>query len=799
MGSSMIGESRIHTLRSLEAATVSDPIGRIAFVGNYQPRQCGIATFTTDLAAAFANAYPHSSLMVLPMNDRVEEYDYPAEVRFEIPDRDLEAYRRAADFLNISNVDMISLQHEYGIYGGEAGEFILTLMKNVRAPIVTTLHTVLEEPSAQQRRVIQEMTRYTERFVVMSDRAVDYLRRIYGVDPARVDFIPHGIPDVPFVDPSFYKDQFGVESRKVMLTFGLLSPGKGIEYVIEAMPRIIARHPDLVYLVVGATHPHVREHEGESYRLTLRQMAEQLGVSDHLVFHDRFVSLEELLCFIGAADIYVTPYLNREQITSGTLAYASGAGKAVVSTPYWYAQELLADGRGVLVPFRDAASIGDAVNNLLNDDVARNTMRKKAYQHARGMVWPAVATRYMDCFHTARLNRHATVRRLSTASRSPELPEVRLDHLLAMTDDTGMFQHAIGCVPNYAEGYTIDDNARALIVALMLEDEARPLAAHAEALERRYLAFINFCFDRNLRQFHNFVSYDRRWLDDVGSQDSNGRTLWALGMMVGRSRNQAMRNVAAGLFTQAYPAAREFSHPRSWAFAMVGIQEYLRTLSGDLEMKRLRLELAQRLFDLYSSNHDSGWRWFEPYLSYANAKLPHALLMAGHWTGNTAWRDAALDSLYWLVSNQVSSAGHFEPVGCGEVWRKGEPKPRFDQQPLESQATTSACLEAYCVTHEEFWLKEANRAFQWFLGRNHLGVAIYDSQSGGCRDGLHPDRYNANEGAESSLAFLLSLLELRRFRQQSELEREGSDERSHSDACGDIALGATASGTVSAG
>ena len=772
----MIGEPRMEAMNR-RVTPMADPIRSLAFVGTYVPRQCGIGTFTNDLATAFSVAHPNVDIMVVPVNDRVEGYEYPDEVRFAIDDKDLDDYRRASDFLNISNVDMVCVQHEFGIYGGESGDFILTLLKNVRAPIVMTLHTVLEDPNPSQMRVMTEMARYCERFVVMSNRAVDYLKRVYHIDESRIDFIHHGIPDVPFVDTSYYKDQFGVESRRVLLTFGLLSPGKGIEYVIEALPKIAKENPNVTYMVVGATHPHVRMRDGEAYRMSLRQLAERLGVSDHLVFHDHFVTLEELISFIGAADAYVTPYLNREQITSGTLAYAVGAGKAVISTSYWHAEELLADGRGILVPFRDAEAIADKVNSVFGDDVARNTMRKKAYQYGRNMVWPAVASRYMEAFYSARMNRHVVPRRDAPMARGPELPEIQLDHLLALTDDTGLFQHAIFTIPNYAEGYTLDDNARGLVVAVLLEEESRPFDTHSTLLQRRYLAFMRFCFDHKIHRFHNFVSYDRRWLDEVGSQDSQARALWALGTVVGRSTQTALRSMAAQLFTLAYPAIQDFREPRSWAFAIVGIQEYLRTLSGDLQMKRLRLELAQRLFDLHQMHSSSEWNWFEPFLSYANAKLPHALLMAGHWTGTGAWRDAGLESLDWLMKQQTGEGGVFEPVGSDRVWRRGESKPRFDQQPIEAHASCSACLEAYRITHEQQWLKEAERAFQWFLGRNHLNVAPYDSQTGGCRDGLHPDRFNENEGAESTLAYLMSLLEMRRFRQHTELKRGSIDER----------------------
>lgn len=791
-GGSMIGESRESLENNMH--TSADPIRSLAFVGTYEPRRCGIATFTADLARSFSAAHPSVDVMVLPMNDSVAGYEYPPEVRFELADRDLESYRRAADFLNISNVDMVCLQHEFGIYGGEAGDFILTLLKALRAPAVATFHTVLEEPTPQQRRVVTEMGRYCERFVVMSQRAVDFLKRIYHIDESRIDHIPHGIPDVPFVDSSYFKDQFGVDGRRVMLTFGLLSPGKGIEHVIQALPTVAKEFPDVVYLVVGATHPHIKAREGESYRMGLRQLAERLGVSEHLIFHDHFVTLEELISIIGAADVYVTPYLNRQQITSGTLAYAVGAGKPVVSTPYWHAEELLADGRGILVPFSSPQAIADAVNNLFRDDSLRNSMRKKAYQYGRGMVWPTVAARYMESFYAARMHRHVRGRR-PAASRIPELPEVKIEHLTALTDDTGLFQHAIFTIPNYAEGYTLDDNARGLVASVLLEEESRTLEAQAVALQRRYLAFVRFCFDPSLQRFHNFVSYDRRWLDPVGSEDSQARALWALGTAVGRSGNTAQRSVAAQLFGMAYPAAQEFKYSRAWAFTIIAIQEYLRSLSGDSQMKRLRLDLAQRLFELHRAHCTPEWCWFEPFLSYANAKLPHAMLMAGHWTGNGQWRDAGLDSLRWLMQQQVGEGGVYEPVGSERIWKQGESKPRFDQQPIEAHASCSACLEAYRITSDPFWMKEAQRTFQWFLGRNHLNVLLYDSQTGGCRDGLHPDRVNENQGAESTLAFMLSLLEMRRFRQQTELQRETKDECAGRNVREDAA-GAAPLGTV---
>jgi glycosyltransferase involved in cell wall biosynthesis len=528
---------------------------RIAFVGNYLPRQCGIATFTTDLCEAIATQYQQTTCIALPVNDIEAGYDYPSRVRFELTEKDIDSYRRAADFLNINNVDLVSLQHEYGIYGGSAGSHILVLLRELRMPIVTTLHTILRDPNPNQKRVLKEIAALSDRLVVMSKRGVEFLNEVYGVPLEKIDLIPHGIPDVPFVDPSFYKDLFGVEGKIVLLSFGLLSASKGIEIVIAAMPAILARHPNVVYIVLGATHPQVLLNEGETYRLSLQWLAQEKGVEGQVIFYNSFVSLEKLVEFISTADIYITPYLNEAQITSGTLAYTVGAGKAVISTPYWYAEEILAEGRGVLVPFRDPAALADQVNNLLDNESERHAIRKRAYMFGREMIWPQVAKRYMESFESARAKRghftHPDYAVKPLDKRPGELPPLKLDHLQHMTDGTGILQHAIFTVPNYREGYTIDDNARALMVSVLIE-----ALGNKEALELgpRYLAFIWYSFNNENGRFRNLMDYQRNWLEQVGSDDSHGRTLWALGTVLGRSDMAALQSMAGYVFEQALPA-----------------------------------------------------------------------------------------------------------------------------------------------------------------------------------------------------------------------------------------------------
>ncbi len=750
----------------MEHNSTPSTINRIGFIGNYLPRQCGIATFTTDLCEAIATEYDDTTCIALPVNDIEAGYAYPPRVRFELAEKDIDSYRRAADFLNLNSVDLICLQHEYGIFGGPAGSHILALLRELRTPIVTTLHTILQEPSPTQRRVLQEVAALSDRVVVMSERGVEFLQTVYEVLPKKIDFIPHGIPDVSFVDPSFHKDLFGVEGKMVLLSFGLLSANKGIETVIAALPAIVARYPNVVYIIVGATHPHVLRQDGETYRLSLQRLAQEQGVAGNVIFYNRFVSLERLIEFISAADIYITPYLNPAQITSGTLAYTLGAGKAVISTPYWYAEEMLADERGALVPFRDPAALAEQVIDLLDNESKRHAMRKRAYLFGRAMIWPQVAQRYMESFERARTERRSFIPSSFAVKpldqRPGELPPLKLDHLHHMTDDTGMIQHATFIVPNYHEGYSIDDNARALIVSTHLA-ELELGNGEALTLASRYLAFINYAFNHQTGRFRNFMDYQRNWLEESGSEDSHGRTLWALGTVLGRSNTPALQSMAGWLFEQALPAILETISPRTWAFALIGIHEYLRRFDGDRRASQVRDELAGRLLMLYQSNRSDDWRWYEDKLTYCNAVLSQAMLMCGQWIPDRAMTEAGLESLCWLADLQRADApdGHFVPIGSNGFYQQDGERARFDQQPVEAQTMASACLEAYRSTGDERWRTEARRAFEWFLGRNDLNLPLYDPTTGGCRDGLHPDRPNENQGAESTLAFLQIVLELR--------------------------------------
>jgi glycosyltransferase involved in cell wall biosynthesis len=754
---------------------------QIAVIGNYLPRQCGIATFTTDLCEALATATPDSSIFAIPINDTEEGYAYPPRVRFEIAERDIESYLRAADFLNINGVDLVVLQHEYGIFGGAAGSHILTLLRDLRMPIVTVLHTVLRTPDRNQRKVLAEIARLSARLVVMSTHAAEFLRDIYGVPAEKIAYIPHGIPDVSFVDPNYYKDQFDAEGKNVLLTFGLLSPNKGIEDVISALPAILERYPNLVYIVLGATHPNVLRHDGEAYRLMLQRLTREMGIEQHVVFYNQFVRLDQLVEFIGTADIYITPYLNAEQIVSGTLAYSVGAGKAVVSTPYWHAEELLADGRGALVPFRDPQAIARTVIELLNNDAERHAMRKRAYMLGREMIWPEVARHYLDLFQQVREERARTPRTAIIArgreKRPRELPPVNLNHLRRMTDHTGLLQHAAFSVPNFVEGYSTDDNARALIAMTLLEELGLDATNGAKDLSVRYLAFLWFAFNRDAGRFRNMLGYDRRWLEELGSEDSHARTLWALGTVLGRSSDAGLAGVASALFERALPATLAFTSPRAWAFTLLGIHEYLKRFGGDRAAQQVREELASRLMRHYAAHSTKDWPWFEEILAYDNATLPRALLLAGYGMGKPRYVKTALTSLSWLLDLQCSESGYFVPIGCQGFYPRGERRARFDQQPIEAYATAAACLDAFRCTGDTRWTEQSQLVFDWFLGRNDLRMPLIEPATGACYDGLQPDGVNQNQGAESTLAFLLSLLDLR-LAEEEVTTSEGAAEES---------------------
>jgi len=743
------------------------PLQRVAFIGNHLPRHCGIATFTHDLHRAVATARPDMETCVVAMTDSGRTYDYPPAVRFQIHDETISEYAQAAEFLNSARFDVVCLQHEYGIFGGEAGRNIIELLSRLEMPIVTTLHTVLPEPTPVQREVIRRIIDISTKTVVMSEKGYEFLRSVHDVPARNIEVIPHGIPDFPFLETHYAKAKFGFAGKTIILTFGLLSPSKGIETVIDAMPAIIKSCPNAVYVILGATHPNLVRHQGEAYRESLTARVHELGIEDHVVFFNQFVDQATLLDFISMCDVYATPYLNEAQMTSGTLAYSFGLGKAVVSTPYWHAKELLSDGRGILVPFGDVKAVGTEIAGLLTNDVRRHSMRKRAYAASRSMTWAQTTKRYLAVFETAheraRLDTSLPIDPILSWSSGLAIPKMRIEHFLSLCDNTGMLQHAVYSVPDRAHGYCIDDNARALLfsIALLSSGEAKL----PETVTARFAAFIQHAWNPDTRRFRNFMSYDQRWLEESGSEDSHGRALWALAECARKDTDPSRRKWAASLFNTALPTAETFRSPRAWAFSLLGLDAFCAQASGDPTANHVRNLLAERLMAALSTTQTKDWVWFEDVLAYDNARLPQALIQTGMTTETPAYVEAGLQSLRWLMSLQTTSSGHFRPVGTKSFGQLLRQKPAaFDQQPVEASATISACLAARRAEDSAEWPAGAMRAFGWFMGENDLRTALIDLGTGSCSDGLHPDRPNENKGAESVLSYLFGLVEIRQFK-----------------------------------
>jgi glycosyltransferase involved in cell wall biosynthesis len=746
---------------------------RVAFIGNHLPRRCGIATFTHDLHQAVSMARPDLETCVVAMTNPGCTYDYPPAVRFQIREEVIDEYARGAALLSTANFDVVSLQHEYGIFGGEAGGNIMDLLSRLEVPVVTTLHTVLANPTPIQHDVMRRIVDTSAKVVIMSETARALLRSVHDVPAHKIDVIPHGIPDFPLLEPHHAKVEFGFEGKTILLTFGLLSPNKGIEVMLDAMPSIISSCPNVVYVILGATHPNLVRDRGEAYRDSLTARVRELGIGDHVVFFNQFVDQTTLLNFISMCDVYVTPYLNEAQMTSGTLSYSFGLGKAVVSTPYWHAKELLSDGRGILVPFGDAKALSTEISGLLTNEARRQAMRKRAYAASRSMTWVQTAKRYLTVFEAA----HENVRRdmspaiiaIVSGSKGHIIPEMRMGHFLSLCDSTGMLQHSIYSVPDRSHGYCVDDNARALLFSCALAKFGETQLT--EKVTARFAAFIQHAWNPNTRRFRNFMSYDRQWLEQSGSEDSHGRTLWALAECACEDADPSRRRWAAALFKTALPVVEKFSSPRAWAFSLLALDAYCTQVGGDLLANRLRRMLADRLMSLFSTTETSDWIWFEDLLAYDNARLPQALIQTGMTTQTQPYVEVGVRSLRWLMSLQTASSGCFRPIGTKSFGRLRREPEAFDQQPVEAAATISACLAAERVEHGAEWAAAAMRAFGWFLGENDLQTPLIDPDTGRCSDGLHPDRPNENMGAESVLSYLLGLAEIRRFKRTAAISR----------------------------
>jgi glycosyltransferase involved in cell wall biosynthesis len=716
---------------------------RIALVGGFTPRRCGIATFTADIYDSLGAASPNVAVDVYAMTTANNHSTFDTAVCGVILDNDPVSFRNGATKINQSGADIVWVQHEFGLFGGAAGDMVLELIDRVAAPLIVTTHTVIADPNADQMRVMKRLVARASKLMVMSEHGRTLLQNLYGADADQILLIPHGVPDRPFGRSAQFKTEFGFDGKQVMMTFGLLSPGKGIETAIAALPTIIEDHPDLLYCIVGATHPNLVAREGETYREKLHAQAHALGVADHIHWIDAFVETPELLNLLEAADIYVTPYPGAAQSTSGTLSYAVALGKAVVSTPYVHAVELLADDHGVLVPFNDSEGIALEIGALLDNPNRLLALQQRAYRRGRDMIWPQFAAQCLAMIDETK----------STVQPMSQSLNIGLTGLLRICDDTGILQHSIHSVPHRAHGYCVDDNARALMLMNRLGVQTEP---HRSRMASTFAAFVESAWNDATGEYRNFMDYRRNWLEDVGSEDSCGRTLWALGATACEGKSAGIKAWAQGLFDKTATSSQGFGSPRATAFAMLGADYLLRAEPTNALAHGILDQGAERLRGLYVNARTNDWDWFETVLAYDNCRLPEAMIRAGLRLNTPEYLDCGLATMAWIFDQQAAPKGHFRPVGSDSFGKEMQRPMPFDQQPVEIWAAVDGALAAFDATGDAIWLVNAQRAYDWFSGANDRAVVVADSVSGTCYDGINPRGLNLNEGAESVLAYQLA-------------------------------------------
>ncbi|SMC46932.1 glycosyltransferase family 4 protein [Moheibacter sediminis] len=730
---------------------------KVAIIGSYLPRKCGIATFSSDLRQHISE--DETDAWVIAMNDSETGYTYPSEVKFQIRQNIIRDYISAADFINSNQLDAVYLQHEYGIYGGEYGRFVLQLLKRINVPIFTTLHTVLDTPSNEQKEIMQEIAQHSSKVIVMSERGKKMLKEIYDVENEKIEIIGHGIHNIKKFKTKCYKKELGIEGKKVLLTFGLLSKNKGIETVIESLPKIMEKHPDTIYIVLGASHPHVVKNEGEDYRNSLIMLTNKLKLEKNIIFIDRFVSNEELFSFLQSSDIYVIPYLSKKQITSGTLVYAMGACNAMVSTPFWHAEEALTDERGIFFDFHDSEKLSAIVTDLLSDEEKLKQYQNKACEYSKQFLWENIGKQYISLIQQTEPQNAKFYKIPELNEKSPVFPELNLNHLFNLTDDTGILQHARFHIPNRNHGYCIDDNARALFLTMLLK---KKLGENEKVnhICNTYLSFIDHAYNPEAGRFRNFMSYERKWLETEGSEDSQGRTVWALGAVLAHTYNSNILGHVETLFHNSINIIHHLTHPRAISYGLLGVGDYLSKHSDNKNIFELLRTQSQRLLNYFESNSENTeWPWFNDLVTYGNSRIPEAMLCSGYLLNDNKLINKGIQLLDWLIGHQFENE-YFSPVG-NDGWFSIGQKNQFDQQPLEAHGMIDACLTAAKITNHNKYNHYAKKAFDWFLGDNSHGVSLYDFSTGGCRDGLHISGINKNQGAESTISWLCSLLKIK--------------------------------------
>lgn len=724
---------------------------KIGFVSTYLSRECGIATFTRSVYTSMIHPGNKGTRdgFIVALNDPGHEYDYPSDVKFVIREKEVQDYLDAASYIN-KNADICSIQHEFNIFGGDDGVYLLSLMNNLTVPAITTFHTILKEPSVSQKYIIQEISKMSQKVIAMSNLGIDILTSVYSIPRSKISLIQHGVPDIQ-LNPAESKEKLSLTGHRPIITFGLINRNKGIETVLRALPLIVKKHPDVRYLILGKTHPVIKRLSGEKYRNYLINLVEKLNLQEFVYFEDRFISESDLKLYLSACDICITPYLNEAQITSGPLSYSIGAGAGTISTPFWHAQELLKNGKGRLFDFKDSGQLFDVLMELFDDPEKLKTLRKKAADYGQKLIWPIIGDEYNLLFDNA--VRKYNLIKSSNGHNSPfEIPSVSFKHIKRLTDSTGIIQHSILSFPNYKNGYSLDDNARALLAASMSckHKNSKKMASLVDT----YLSFIQYMQNPD-GTFQNHLSYDRTKQDESVSEDCFGRTIWALGYLISNCQVHEYLEAARRILLLAAPNFDKLQSLRGIANTLIGASYYLKVHRTDQVIGEQINILAEKMIQTFKNKKSENWNWFEDSLSYDNAILPLGLLYASEFSQSDELKKVAFESMKFL-SSELFTRGHLSIIGNENWFKKGNNKSTFDQQPVDAMSMVLLYKKAYEITHNIRFYTLMKKSLKWFLGENDLRASLYDPDTRGCCDGLQINGPNRNQGAESSLAFVIS-------------------------------------------
>jgi len=747
---------------------------KIVYLSSFPPRECGIATFTADLTGDLDNLLETviESRIAALNTDEVSRYDYPRKVIFQLDPYSEQDFINTAKKINTTDdIKLVNIQHEFGLFGGKYGSYILSFLDALKKPSLVTFHSTLPSPNPELHNVVRLIAEKSSGLIAMTNRSKQILIQDYGIDEKKVSVILHGIHSAPYSPCAKSKSVLGFSKKTILLTFGLLSKGKGIEYALEALPPVVKACPNLMYIVLGVTHPNVLKEEGESYRNSLIQKVRELKLSSHVSFYNEYVTLDKLLQFLRAADIYISTSLDPNQAVSGTLSYALGSGRPVISTPFAQAREIITPQSGLLVNFKDPASYTEALLNLLKDPLRREQLGKNAYFRTRNMTWDNVALEYSKLFSNYSSE-------IAEVSKHKKIPRVNLNHLFRLTDDFGIIQFAQLSLPDISSGYTVDDNARALIAACSYYDglgkvfkTLSPEKRKTELLKRIeiYLHFIGFVMGGS-GLFYNYVKPDRTI--DLGFnkkenlEDANGRTFWALAAAAAATDSlpESIKQKALSLLKKSMESSQMVESPRATAFYIKGLCLLLKKGTGYFlecnaksNLSPFLIRHCDRLMSLYRGVATEEWQWFEPYLTYSNAVFPEALLLGHRETGNSEYLETGMKTLDFLIS-QTFLKGIYAPIGQDGWHHKTGERRYFDQQPEDASAMACTLATAYAITGKQTYRNFMHEAFNWFLGDNSLKQVVYDRATGGCYDGLGEGQINLNQGAESTTSYLLARL-----------------------------------------